>query len=538
MMMNYKLPSFFRKIQSRSNLASYLVITAMMTCISITFIQVAFWFTADIPGFHWGYIPFLAVIVSLESIFTRPVARELEGREIIIYHLAEWVTIAVLLKVAYYLVRGFGQIQVDLPLWQEDFISFFQGEYFFALLIMAAVWLISHVSANDIEALNVDTSDSYWDIGKLMNTRGSIRQDLVSRLLWIGIFLVLMVTVVRASIIAAPGSMSSQAPVINIMIYFALALLLFSQTQFAILRGRWFWHKTPISRFLTGAWIRYSLLFFGLLAIVSFLLPTNYSMGLLETLHAFFSLLINLVIALVQLLILPILWLLTLAGFSRQAQTDITATPAPLPVLPPPVSPNTPLPWLQLIQSILFWVLLIGIMSYALVQFSRQNSQILAFIQNIRIFRYFFSLWNWIINWAVSASKKIGSALDQIQTRLTPKRDTGPSLIRRDKNWVNFRQLTPRQQIIFYYLRLLDRGGEHGIRRKLHETPSQYASALESKLPEVKEDISGITEAFLEARYSAHPIQVEKTTIAQRFWRNITRSLNRLRKPESNPKKF
>ena len=149
-MINRKLPSFIEKVQSRTNLMNYLVITAMMVCASITFVQVGYWFTADITGFQWGYIPFLAAVVSLEAIFTRPVARELEGREQILYHLAEWVTIAVLLKVIYYLVRGFGEILVDLPMWQENFITFFQGEYFFALIFLAAVWVISHVSADDI----------------------------------------------------------------------------------------------------------------------------------------------------------------------------------------------------------------------------------------------------------------------------------------------------------------------------------------------------------------------------------------------------
>ena len=211
-MINRKLPSLIEKIQSHTNLLSYLVITAMMVCASITFIQVGYWFTADITGFQWGYIPFLAAVVSLEAIFTRPVARELEGREQILYHLAEWVTIAVLLKVIYYLVRGFGEILIDLPLWQENFITFFQGEYFYALIFLAAVWSISHISADDIESLNVDSTDTYWDIGKLMNTRGTIRQTLVSRFLWIGVILVLMVTIVRSSIIAAPASMGSQGP--------------------------------------------------------------------------------------------------------------------------------------------------------------------------------------------------------------------------------------------------------------------------------------------------------------------------------------
>ncbi len=532
-MISRKLPLFIEKIQRRANLASYLIIAAMMVCTSITFIQVAFWFTSEMPGFHWGYIPLLTVIVSLESIFTLPVARELEGRERILYHLAEWVTIAVILKVIYYIVRGFGDFLGDLPLWQRDFISFFKGEYLIALLFLAAVWIISSISANSIEKLNVDPTDNRWDIGKLLNDRGAIRLALINRLLWIGIIMVILVTIVRSSIIAAPGSMSSQAPVINIMAYFFLALALFSQTQFAILRGRWFWHQTPISRLLTGAWIRYSLIFFALLAIISLLLPTNYSMGLLETLNAILGLFIHLVLVAGQLLLLPIIWLLSLAGCTRQAQPEIAETPIPPSAPPPPVPQNSTLPWLDLLQSVLFWALLTGVVGYALVQFFRQNPQIAAILQKIRLFQWMRSLWRWVKNWAVGASQKAGNVLTQIRKGLNPRQR--PSLIRQAENWINFRQLNPREKIIFYYLRLLDRGGEYGIRRKIHETPYQYASTLETQLPEVKQDITGLTETFIEARYSAHSIPNEKTTIVQLFWRNITRSLNRLRKHEKKP---
>ncbi len=534
-MTNHKLASFFEKIQSRSNLASYIVIIAMMVCTSITFIQIAYWFTAGMTGFQWSYIPFLAAVVSIEAIFTHSISRELEVREKILYRLAEWITIAVLLKVVYYLVRGFEGFLIDLPLWQENFITFFQGEYFSVLIYLAAVWLVSHVSTNEMEALNVDPEDTHWDIGKLMNTRSSVRQTLVSRFLWIGVILVIVVTVVRSSILAAPASMSTQAPVINIMAYFALALVLFSQTQFAILRGRWFWHQTPISKILTGAWIRYSLIFFAILAIVSFLLPTRYTMGPLETFNAFLGQLLYLLIAIAQLLLLPFIWLLSLVGCTRQSPSEVTTNPASPPVLPPPVSQNTPLPWLELLQSVAFWALLIGVVGLALVQFVRQNPQILAFIKKMRIFHWLFSLWHWIKNWAVGAGSKVSDVLDQIRIRIIANRDK--PTFRNAKNWANFRQLTPRQKIIFYYLRLLDRGGKHGIRRKFYETPSQYANTLESQLPEVKEDISGLTVTFIEARYSLHPISIEKSNIVQRFWRNITRSLDRLRKSTSDPKK-
>ena len=122
--MSRRLPSLFEKSQRLSNLVSYLVLSAMMVCVSITFVQLFQWITARIGDFHWDYLPYLVFLVVLESIFTRPIARELEGREKIIYHAAEWITFTVLLKIIYYTFHGFDQLFIDLPRWQADFIAF------------------------------------------------------------------------------------------------------------------------------------------------------------------------------------------------------------------------------------------------------------------------------------------------------------------------------------------------------------------------------------------------------------------------------
>lgn len=526
-MVNRELLSFFEKIQLRSTLASQIITAAMTVSISITFTQVAVWLTGNLPDFEWGYIPFLTVFVSLISIFTRKVVAQLDGKEKIFYQLAEWVTLAFLVKLAYYLAHGFGKILEDLPLWQENFWYFFQGEYFFALLFMAGIWLLCRATANDIERLNVDPSDIHRDIGKLMNDRTAIREGLVSRLLWIGIIMVFLVAIIRSSILAAPASMSSSAPVINIMAYFCLTLVLFSHTQFAILTGRWYWHKTSISRIMVGAWVRYGILFFTLLAIISLLLPTNYSMGLLETLNAFIGVLVNIAVGIVQLLLLPIIWLLTLVRRTRQAQTG--DSPSPIPASPPFSQPDPPLPWLELLQAIFFWGLLIGIVGYSLLQFIHQNPQILAFFQRIPLFHWITSIWRWFAGWSLKAGHEFNRVYEQVRNKLISRQSS--YFLQKMQIWVNFRQLDPRQRILFYYLRLLDRGGEQGIPRKAHETPFQYAGSLEAHLPEVREDISGLTETFVEARYSIHFIPSERVAIVQRFWRNITRSLGRLHKP-------
>ncbi len=537
--MNKKLPTIFERNQRLSNLASYLIIIAMMVCFSITVSQLLKWMTyqpseSGAYPYQWGFLPFLILLISLESIFTRPIARELEGQEKILYHVAEWITFAVICKLIVYLLHGFDQLPLDLPRWQANFLYFFEGEFTLSYIIVLITWALSRTCANNIEDLNVETTDIKWEIGKLQNSRAAIRSGLVSLVFWVGLIMVFITTLIRVNIAGLEGVASIQEPVISVMVYFFLALVLFSQTQYALLRGSWFWHHTPINSFLARSWVRYSLIFFALLAVVAFILPTGYSMGLLETLNYLLTMAINLAIVLFQLLLLPILWLLSLAGCSRQPQQENTPTPAPQPPIIQPPSPPTVLPWLELLKSIAFWAIFVGIIGYALVTFIRQNPQMIAVFRQVRLFNWLGGFWRWLSGWLRGAGKQVNIAIQQARIRLFRKRDQ--SLVRQVQRWANFRQLNPRQRIVFYYLRLLERGGEHGIQRRPFETPNMYASTLETNLPEVQEDISGMTETFLEARYSKHPIGAEKTTLAQRFWRNITRSLDRLRKPAENTK--
>ncbi len=97
---------------------------------------------------------------------------------------------------------------------------------------------------------------------------------------------------------------------------------------------------------------------------------------------------------------------------------------------------------------------------------------------------------------------------------------------------LNFKQLSPRQQVIFYYLRLLDRSKKSGVERKPYETPGQFASQLEQFIPDVQDDIHNMTDAFVEARYSHHSISSDHTTAVQRMWRKIAQRLKPQRSNE------
>jgi hypothetical protein len=79
----------------------------------------------------------------------------------------------------------------------------------------------------------------------------------------------------------------------------------------------------------------------------------------------------------------------------------------------------------------------------------------------------------------------------------------------------------------FYYLAMLRRGGESGYARKPTQTPYEYARALESEIPEIDQDVDGLTAEFIEARYSRHDIPAEHIGLVRRYWERIKRALRK-----------
>ena len=77
----------------------------------------------------------------------------------------------------------------------------------------------------------------------------------------------------------------------------------------------------------------------------------------------------------------------------------------------------------------------------------------------------------------------------------------------------------------FYYLAMLRRGGERGHARQPTQTPYEYARTLESQIPEIDQDVDGLTEEFIEARYSRHDIPAEHVGLVRRYWERIKRAL-------------
>ncbi|HEX7556970.1 MAG TPA: DUF4129 domain-containing protein [Leptolinea sp.] len=514
----------FQNNQKFSNWAVKILIGVMFGVAAVSIVQ--FGQRIASPTFSWNgwYLPVLVFLISQVAFLTKDKLESLDFTEKSIYYVTEWIIFAVLLKIIIYLVNSPDQFWLDLPLWQQNPANFFTGEYLPVLVILFLSWVLSSSAAGDLTELQSELTDFKWELGKLENNRQAARQRIAHKVLIVGGFMVFIAMASRLELRQIFGETpASQASLAYVLIFFMLALVFLSQTQFALLRGRWFWNQTPITPNMGRNWIKYSLLFFALIGLISFILPTRYTYGLLETIQVAFSFLLQVVITLIGFLTIPCGFIFSL--FNLKSSNDIATAPTPSPLLPPPIQAGGVNPWWELIKSILFWAVFMGVIGYSFLYFIRHNTFILATFRKMPGFgslvRGIKSFWAWL----VGVNQQLTSAISSGFTRIF---QTLPKSIGREiPQFMSFRNLSPRQQVIFYYLRLIDRSKKSGIIRKPSQTPNQFASDLQKAVPDIEQDLETFTNKFVEARYSRHPVNTEQTSTVQRLWRKIVRSLSR-----------
>jgi hypothetical protein len=306
---------------------------------------------------------------------------------------------------------------------------------------------------------------------------------------------------VRSFVPVFQEQFDASVPVANVLLYFFLALVLLSQTQFALLRTRWLWSKTPVARHLARNWIAYGFAFFTLIAILSFMLPTNYSLGFFETIAYLMNLLGLVFRFLVSLALLP----LTICARLFPEQEPPAAEPPPpaAPPSPPPSVDGGGSPLWQFIQSFLFWGTLTAVVIFALSQYIKANAFFFRKLIQLPLISWATSLvkalWSWLLGANRTVTGIIKAGIKRLRASAAQTQRSGLFRPRRDN-------MTPREQVIEIYLTLLELGQQIGPARRRAETPYQYSRDYIGSHPAVSNEVLDLTEAFNEARYSDHPV--------------------------------
>jgi hypothetical protein len=405
----------------------------------------------------------------------------------------------------------------------DSYYGQMDGELFALVIITALTWLGSWRFASDL--LELETLDPALDrevIQDIAESQVAIRRDLIALTLIAGVGLTFLAGLLRLYLRTNPqADTGSLVGLWHIVIYFFLALILFSRTRLNLLRSGWVWEKVPIARGVGTRWITYTLLLLAVAVVVAVVLPTQYSLGLLSTL----GYLLNFVISVLQLIVYTILGLIISLLSRLFPDLPPASAPPPPPELwtstpgdsPPPTSAD-------FIQSLIFWVVFFVVAGYVLTQYLRRRPDVVEWLKHLPGMGLLVRAWRRLHAWFGGLTQQLE---DLREARRRARQPAPARSVSAPQRWINPRRLSPRQQVRFYYLAMLRRGGERGHVRQPTQTPYEYARALESQIPEIDQDVDGITEEFIEARYSRHDIAPEHAGLVRRYWERIKRALKR-----------
>ena len=136
---------------------------------------------------------------------------------------------------------------------------------------------------------------------------------------------------------------------------------------------------------------------------------------------------------------------------------------------------------------------------------------------------WLFDAWHWLRSQVRDINQNLREAVQQNLEKLRAVgRPVVGSLSRR---FTNPRRMPPRERVRFFYLALVRKGEDAGLPRQPFQTPYEYANRLQQDLPESDEEIQPLTEAFIEARYTSHPVSEVQASMARRSWERLRRLL-------------
>lgn len=531
----------FRINQRLADTLAYIVIAVMLGCVSVSFVQFAERLS---PGWQGGHLVWLSFLVALEAMASRRLMRKQMLNFFSwgwwLYHLSELVVVMLILKTILYIRRGFDLLIADTARWQQEWFAFFDdGELLGGMGLLFVIWLFGTAFYDDLWKMRTSQRDLLFDeIQEMELDRIEGRKSMIGRIFSVGMLMVFLAAVVRLDMRQIWGDKGPiNTPLINVLIYFGLSFLIMSLSQFSLLRGRWMWEQSKISIDMAKRWFQYALLFFVTLIILAFILPSGYSVGLLDVLRIGMNLIWVAIqyfylffATLVSLLLAPIMWLMSI--FSGE-QVDQNPLPefTPPPVAQPESIGGNGMPWLDVLRSIVFWVVFVGIAVFAVLHFVRQNKEIWNTLARTPVLRWAAQLMKWLREKFGSVKMQLSGLVEGGLERLKHSlpRPSRTAL----RRFFHPRFLDPREQIMFYYLAMLRRGEDGGFRRSPSETPQHYAQFLRDNLPgNLDPDLSNLTQDFLEAKYSQHEITMGRAEAAKRYWYKILDMFRAFRKSQ------
>ncbi len=502
-------PSFF------TTLTNYLLVSGLLACVAFGVMQLG---AFVIPTWHFAPVPVLCFLVALESAYMTRYLR---------YHTP---------PVPWYLLRGFEAVVIFLMM--RSLLGVLRGPLFelgpqaggidnelviLAVLILL-VWLASRSLIGDLLNLELIDPDFDRDIAAaIAETQVTSQHNLISFTSIAGVVLVFLLAITTGlARSSTPVGLAASYSLWPALIYFLLALILFSRNRLSLLRAGWAWEKIAVGQGVGGRWLAYTLVLLALAILIAVLLPTRYSLSLLDTLGYIFNVVFGLIAILVYL-VAAVLYVL-LKAFFPAGQLQSPQLPAMPFRLPPAANTLAPPTISEFVQSLIFWLIFFVATAYIAAQFLHRHPEISNVLKRLPGIGLLLRMWRKVRTWFGGLSQQLA---DLRESRRLARRPASSRSIEAARRFINPRKLSPRQQVQFFYLAMLRRSSERGYPRQATQTPNEFSRTLHSQLPEVSKDIAAITDEFSEARYSRHNITADRVSLVRYYWAHIKRALRR-----------
>jgi hypothetical protein len=256
------------------------------------------------------------------------------------------------------------------------------------------------------------------------------------------------------------------------------------------------------------------------------MLPTRYSLWTIDIIGQGMGLIATVLFFLAQGIMTLFVFLITLPfvlfGKNPEAvkkQFPTQGLPSTETILQTTTSPA----WWTATKPVLFWGIILAVLLFSIIHYLRQHKEILDLLRKRPVVSRFLRFINWLINRFVKIQVSLKKTLKIGQPRVSANNFDGHSQIA----FSPLRRLNTRQKIIFFYLALVRRGDENGLPRHPSQTPYEYASKLEASLPEVEKELSTLTNAFVDARYSSQPVEPDQVNLVKNTWDRIRKVFRR-----------
>lgn len=506
---------------------NYLIIGLMMVCITAVMLQVP---QRVFPEWKGDYLLVLSFLIALEALFSRRIAENLSefSLEWILHRTTEWVVILVVVKGLMYVLNDPSRLLVDLPLWQKDFLNnFFTADYSTICVYLLFIWLSAGMFGGYLEKLEADLDLLELEReGNARTDRGSSRQSLMTLLFVIGAVLLFITGLVHIDLpfFNTPFEYRPSSAIF-LMLYFLLGFVLLAQSQYSILRARWYLQGIPMSAEITRRWAPFSIIMLVVTMLIAFLLPTRYSRGFLTVLQTLVAVIINAIYTVMAVI---------LAFFTSLMARLFGGPPTQAPPEAPPVAASPELPrltyvpthpagWIDLLQNILFWAIFVAIIFFAFRYYLAQRQGVISMLKRWPIWFFLKQAWTWLRSRFLSVNRLVSSMVESGTARLRALvRKSGEGF---DPLMTISRRLPPRQRILLVYLAMVRWNNQNGIYRKGSETPNEYARSLRRVLPDAEQEITLLTNSFMEARYTRHDITRDQAELMQVAWEHFQENL-------------